>query len=665
MKRISVFVFLLIAAYFSLDGLNRFGTSSAQVEVKNNNEAQQKSKTHLSSAQEEQKQKDFELAATIKKFANRSDEGLIEEKLPNGGYLQDLKGRYQNVIVTKLDEDGDMAVGCVSSIEEANAFFGRNLETGEVYTFAKKVPKYRDAARQAERHGMTLDEYLFYTNLIEKVRERQETPESATITIVNADGAGEGFNDTSAAFVVGEGGNSGTTKGQQRLNLFNAAAAVWQSFLDTNVPIRVNSQFNPLTCSSSSATLGSAGATASTRDFGAGMSSTWYQIALANKLVGSDLGGAIDDINAQFNLSIDSACFSGASRFYYGLDNATPANRINLFVVLLHEMGHGLGFATRINGTTGALSSGFADIYSRFTFDEDVNLYWNQMTDAQRLTSVTNEDDVLWDGANVKIASGSLTVGRNPANGRVELYTPASFIQGSSMSHFNTDCSPSLLMEPNITAGLPLDLDLTRQQMRDIGWYRDTNSDLVADTITGVLPSGGNLQIGSSVNITWTNTGGFNRNVTIELSTDGGVTFPTTIASNVANTGSFSFTVPNTPTATGRVRVREYNFVAPLGASGANFNISSAPTAALGSVSGQVLNTWGIGIPNAVVKIHIEGEPAPRLSRTNMFGYYVFDSVPVGSHVMTISAKRYTFNPPSVLLDVNGDMENVNFVAMQ
>ncbi|HMY72793.1 MAG TPA: putative Ig domain-containing protein, partial [Blastocatellia bacterium] len=137
---------------------------------------------------------------------------------------------------------------------------------------------------------------------------------------------------------------------------------------------------------------------------------------------------------------------------------------------------------------------------------------------------------------------------------------------------------PSLLMDPAITTGLPLDLDLTRQQMRDIGWYRDSTADLVPDTITNVVPGGGSVLPGSTVSITWTNNGGFNRNVTIELSTDGGSTFPTTIATNVANTGSFAWTVPNIATSTARVRVREHNFIAPLGASAANFAISGCPT---------------------------------------------------------------------------------------
>ena len=184
----------------------------------------------------------------------------------------------------------------------------------------------------------------------------------------------------------------------------------------------------------------------------------------------------------------------------------------------------------------------------------------------------------MWDGANVKISSGYLTNGRDTATGGVLLFTPSTFQGGSSVSHWSTAASPNLLMEPNITNGLPINLDLTRQMMRDIGWYSDMTADLIPDTITNVRPSGGTLVVGSDINITWTNTGGFDRNITIDLSTNGGSAY-TAIATNIANTGSYNFTVPNNITTQGRIRVREHNFVDPAGVSSANFAISTTATA--------------------------------------------------------------------------------------
>src|SRR5947207_15351642 len=79
-------------------------------------------------------------------------------------------------------------------------------------------------------------------------------PARATITIVNMDGANEGFNDPTPAAPVG--GNPGTTVGQQRLNDFQHAAAMWDAILGSSVEIRIEASFDPLFCSSLTAVLG-------------------------------------------------------------------------------------------------------------------------------------------------------------------------------------------------------------------------------------------------------------------------------------------------------------------------------------------------------------------------------------------------------------------------
>ena len=108
---------------------------------------------------------------------------------------------------------------------------------------------------------------------------------AATITIVNADGAGEGFNDPTAAAPVG--GNPGTTIGAQRLFVFQTAAKIWGTLLDSPVEIRVNAQFNPQTCTATSGVLGSAAPIGLDRNFpNAPFTNTWYHEALANKLAG-------------------------------------------------------------------------------------------------------------------------------------------------------------------------------------------------------------------------------------------------------------------------------------------------------------------------------------------------------------------------------------------
>ncbi len=344
--------------------------------------------------------------------------------------------------------------------------------------------------------------------------------------------------------------------------------------------------------------------------------------ALANKIRNLDINGASAEIGATFNSSVDSGCLGAGTRFYYGLDNASAANRINLLVVVLHELGHGFGFLSLTDENTGAYFNGLPDAWARLMRDRTQNLTWFQMSQAQRQASAINVNNLLWDGPNLRIASSFLTAGREAATGRVELFTPNPLQLGSSVSHWNTRALPNLLMEPAINSGLPLTLDLTRQLMRDIGWFRDANNNAVADVITNVTPSAGSLTAGTNVNITWTNPPGFSRNVTIELSTDGGASFPITIAADVANTGTRSWTVPNQPTTQGRIRVREHDYAAPAAVSAANFTIGGANTAPSFTPAAAITRQRGsaAGAAVAVGTVADSQTPAGSLTVTQIAG---------------------------------------------
>lgn len=521
-----------------------------------------------------QDRSDAELAARIRSLTSKSDMGLRASAAADGSVGIELGTGFRHVHLASAS-DGRPRAQCVGSLAEANTFLGRDLLTGAKLAAAAQAKELHDAAAL---HGMSPAEYAFYWSLAEQAKA-VAAPQSSTIMIVNADAANEGFN--SSVLRPPEGGNPGTTLGAQRLAVFNHAADIWDAFLDSTVTIRVRSNFDPISpCSSSGGVLGAAGPNTAHRDFAnVPFASTWYPAALANKIAGSDLNAASDDIGATFNSDVDNACLGAGTRFYYGLDNATPAGTVNLLVVVLHEIGHGLGFLTLTDESTGAYFNGFPDVWVRFMLDRDQNATWFQLTQPQRAASAINTNDLLWDGANVRIASGFLSAGRDIATGRVQLFTPNPVQPGSSVSHWNTTASPNLLMEPAINTGLPLTGDLTRQLLRDIGWFRDANNNVQADTIANVLPASGTLGVGSQATISWSNPGNFARKVTIELSIDGGSSFPTTIASDIANTGSFSWTVPNTPTTQGRIRVREHDFVAPAGVSSGNFSIGSVNTA--------------------------------------------------------------------------------------
>ncbi|MFN0102839.1 MAG: PA domain-containing protein [Bryobacteraceae bacterium] len=225
---------------------------------------------------------------------------------------------------------------------------------------------------------------------------------AATIVIVNNDGPGEGFNDPTPVAPVG--GNSGTTLGQQRLIAFQSAADVWGASLTSNVTIPVRANFDPLTCTATSAVLGSAGPITVSRDFtNAPLAGTWYHAALANKRFGSDIVAAEPDIAARFNSNLGQAnCLTGVF-FYLGLDNNHGTN-IDLVTVVLHEFGHGLGFSTTTNGSTGAQLQGFPSSYDHFLLDLTTSLGWTAMTNAERAASAINARKVVWTGPQVTAA---------------------------------------------------------------------------------------------------------------------------------------------------------------------------------------------------------------------------------------------------------------------
>jgi hypothetical protein len=221
------------------------------------------------------------------------------------------------------------------------------------------------------------------------------------IIIVNGDLAGVGFNDPTPVEPVG--GNPGTTLGAQRLNVFNAAAEAWSLSLDTNVDIIAQATFPviPGGCTDDSAILGQAAPFSWQRDFtNAPRGGVWYPVALANSLSGRDLTPGAPDIFVQFNSALDSPTCFGESGWYYGLDR-NKGIHTDLYVVVLHELGHGLGIAG--NGSSPIFRNGFPAITDVHTLDLTTGRRWNQMSEGERSVSMTNTGNLVWDGDNVRL----------------------------------------------------------------------------------------------------------------------------------------------------------------------------------------------------------------------------------------------------------------------
>lgn len=294
------------------------------------------------------------------------------------------------------------------------------------------------------------------------------TVSATTIVLVNSDAAAEGFNSNEAPF-ANQTGNNGGTLGQQRLNVFQAAADYWEERIDSNVTIRVQINFDPLFCESNRATLGSAGPNAVFRDFpNAPLPNTWYVEAVANSLAGTDQDSTSNDISARFNSDIDNNnnCLTGTN-WWLGINSPAPIGTISLFDTVLHEIGHGLGFLSLVS-PAGTRFDNRNDAYMVNLFDQETNRAWSSMTDAQRAASAINGPDLTWRGINANNNSSHLNASVSRTNGSIRMFAPAPFQEGSSVSHWDTSLSPDELMEPSATP--TSDDRSTIQLLSDIGW---------------------------------------------------------------------------------------------------------------------------------------------------------------------------------------------------
>ena len=84
------------------------------------------------------------------------------------------------------------------------------------------------------------------------------------------------------------------------------------------------------------------------------------------------------------------------------------------------------------------------------------------------------------------------------------------------------------------------------------------------------------------------------------------------------------------------------------------------------SVIGRVLTSYGAGIRNVMVTASGGRLAQPKVTYTSTFGYYRFDGLPAGdSYVISVTAKRYLFDQPALLVNLDQSIEGVDFVSLQ
>jgi hypothetical protein len=246
------------------------------------------------------------------------------------------------------------------------------------------------------------------------------------------------------------------------LAAFMAAADIWTHIIVSSVPIRVSASFHNL---GNPMILGAAGPTA-----GCFINSVFYSAALYDKLRGVHCtgdGGA--EIEAQFN---------SAFPWDFGTTGTPVAGKINFMTVVMHELGHGLGFFGEMDAvgdpTAGTFQGGFpipANIFDRFSVTGAGMRLIDFVNPSQLLGQQLVSDDTYFDGVASRATNGGLRpkLETHHFTNTYGILTPFDngFLYGSSYSHLD-----DLLYSPD-GSGAPRPNGLMTFQLQRAEVYTD------------------------------------------------------------------------------------------------------------------------------------------------------------------------------------------------
>ena len=367
----------------------------------------------------------------------------------------------------------------------------------------------------------------------------------------------------------------------QAQTAFQFAVDIWKGLLYSPVPITVDASFAFL----ETGVLGSASSITKQRDFtGASQAKTWYPVALANSLAGTDLDTTQSDIKAQF---------SSRANWYYGT-GAVPAGQYSFVTVVLHELGHGLGFSGLMNNQAGTGSwgeQGLPSIYDRFTENRsgqsliNTSLFPNPSI---ALGSQLTSNNIFFDGANANAANGG---------NRVKLYAPSTWFGGSSYSHLDETTfnnTPNALMTPVISPGESI-LNpgaVTLGLFKDMGWRLAGSLPVI--TVVATDTSAAETAIGITTNpgrFTLTRTGETTSALTVNVLMSGTATNGTDYT-NIPRAATFAVgsttTVVNLNVIDDDLVERTETAILTVGA-GIGYNVGQPSTATVNIADNDVL----------------------------------------------------------------------------
>jgi PKD repeat protein len=240
--------------------------------------------------------------------------------------------------------------------------------------------------------------------------------------------------DVTAQFVVTY---NGFEEFQEAKNAFQFAVDIWSTLIKSDVPIYIDATFKEL----GSGVLGSAGTSGLYKGFkGAPNDSLFYNVALAEKIVARGLNvDGEPDISASFSSTFD---------WYLGTDGNTNAGQYDFVSVVLHEIGHGLGFFA-LNGydesnNQGTRNPGAFDIYIEDGNGVSVFDIPNGTTELGDYYTNNN----LFINAPLSVISNG---GSSP-----KIFAPSTYNGGSSISHWDENTyngTENALLTPQFSPG--------------------------------------------------------------------------------------------------------------------------------------------------------------------------------------------------------------------
>ncbi|MCD8540793.1 MAG: zinc-dependent metalloprotease, partial [Leadbetterella sp.] len=161
---------------------------------------------------------------------------------------------------------------------------------------------------------------------------------------------------------------------------------------------------------------------------GAKYVNTYYPLALAEKLAGQPLNSdAEGDIYCWFNSSIS---------WHYGEPDDIPSGTFDFTTVVLHELGHGLGFISSMSTTGQTGNYGFGTPY-KLVYDIFVeNESGANLVDT---TTFKNNSQPLFQ----QLTGNALYFEEGTGAARPRLFAPSPFRPSSSIAHLNDSSYPS------------------------------------------------------------------------------------------------------------------------------------------------------------------------------------------------------------------------------